>query len=175
MADQADDLGVPMRPARRPTQPTIPARIAELSRPTTSSNEPNKDADPSPSKPWTEQAERRTMVVGPGISLSGDIKSCDRLVVEGSVEATLHGCREMEISKSGLFKGNASVEQAEVSGQFEGELVVSKRLLIRSTGHVLGTITYGEIEIERGGRVSGTVNAHDNGAPAPNLGAVRAG
>jgi cytoskeletal protein CcmA (bactofilin family) len=159
MADQADDLGAPMRPARRPVQPTIPARIAELSRPNTSGNEPNEGTDPSPSKPWTEQAERRVMMVGREISLSGDIRSCDRLVVEGSVEATLHDCREMEIAESGFFKGNASIEQAEVRGQFEGELVVSKRLLIRFAGHVSGTITYGEIEIERGGKVSGTVQA----------------
>jgi len=163
-----------MRSARTPVQPTIPARITELSRTNTSGNEPDKGTDPSLTKPWTEQAERRTMVVGRGISLSGDIRSCDRLVVDGSVEATLHDCREMEISKSGLFKGNASVEQAEVSGQFEGELVVSKRLLIRSTGHVSGTITYGEIEIERGGKVSGVVQAQANGA-LPYVATVRAG
>ena len=109
------------------------------------------------------------MVVGRGISLSGDIRSCDRLVVEGSVQATLHECREMEIADRGLFKGNASIEQAEVSGQFEGEIVVSKRLLIRSTGHVSGTIIYGEIEIERGGKVSGTIQAHQHGATVPDL------
>ena len=57
-------------------------------------------------------------------------------------------------------------------GQFEGELVVSKRLLIRATGHVSGTITYGEIEIERGGRVSGVMQ--ENG-PVPYVGIVRAG
>jgi cytoskeletal protein CcmA (bactofilin family) len=175
MADQADDVGMPIRPGRRPVQPTIPARIAELSRSTTPGNEPNKSTDPSPSKPWTDQAERRTMVVGREISLSGDIRSCDRLVVEGSVEATLHDCREMEIAERGMFKGKASIEQAEVSGQFEGELVVSKRLLIRSTGHVSGTITYGEIEIERGGKVSGVVQAQQANGALPSAGIARAG
>jgi cytoskeletal protein CcmA (bactofilin family) len=112
------------------------------------------------------------MIVGREISLSGEIKSCNRLVVEGSVEASLHECREMEIAESGLFKGKASIEQAEVRGQFEGELIVSKRLLIRATGHVSGTITYGELEIERGGRVSGVMQ--ENG-PVPYVGIVRAG
>jgi cytoskeletal protein CcmA (bactofilin family) len=162
MADEADDLGVPMRPARTPAQPTIPARIAELSRSTTPGNEPNEVSGSALSTPRPAQAERRTMIVGYQVSLSGDIKSCDRLVVEGRVEATLHDCQEIEIGQAGMFKGNASTEQADVSGKFEGELVVSKRLLIRSTGHISGTITYGEIEIERGGKVSGTVNAHEN-------------
>jgi cytoskeletal protein CcmA (bactofilin family) len=44
----------------------------------------------------------------------------------------------MEIAETGYFKGTASIEQADVRGQFEGELVVSKRLLIRATGHVSG-------------------------------------
>jgi cytoskeletal protein CcmA (bactofilin family) len=35
--------------------------------------------------------------------------------------------------------------------------VVRKRLLIRAGGRVLGTITYGEIEIESGGEISGAV------------------
>jgi hypothetical protein len=36
-------------------------------------------------------------------------------------------------------------------------VVVAKRLLIRATGHASGTITYGEIEIEREGKVSGVI------------------
>jgi cytoskeletal protein CcmA (bactofilin family) len=63
----------------------------------------------------------------------------------------------MEIAESGLFRGDAFSEQAEIRGRFEGELVVRKRLLIRASGHVSGTISYGEIEIERGGKVLGTV------------------
>jgi cytoskeletal protein CcmA (bactofilin family) len=111
------------------------------------------------------------MIVGREIFLSGDIRSCNKLVVEGSVEATLHDCRDMEIAESGLFKGNAVIEHAEIRGQFEGELVVSKRLLIRSTGHVSGTISYGEIEIERGGKVSGVIQ---QAGAVPYFGGLRA-
>ncbi len=172
MAEKLEDLGIPIKPVRPPVPPTIPARITDLSHPSMSGKEPDKGSDPSPSSPRTEQAERRTMIVGREISLSGDIRSCNRLVVEGSVEATLHECREMEIAETGLFKGNASIEQAEVRGRFEGELVVSKRLLIRASGHVSGTISYGEIEIERGGKVSGVMQ--QNGL-VPYVGIVRAG
>ena len=48
---------------------------------------------------------------------------------------------------------------ADVHGRFEGELVVSKRLLIRAGGHVSGQITYGEIEIESGGAISGAIES----------------
>jgi cytoskeletal protein CcmA (bactofilin family) len=107
------------------------------------------------------------MVVGQGITLSGDIKSCNRLVVEGSLEATLHDCGQMEITGTGYFKGNASIKRGEISGEFEGELIVSERLLIRASGHVSGTVTYGEIEIERGGKITGIIQSSQDGVSLP--------
>jgi cytoskeletal protein CcmA (bactofilin family) len=172
MAEILDDLSVPMKPVRPPVPTSISARITDLSRPSTSGQEAESGPGPSPISPRTDQVERRTMIVGREVRLSGDIKSCNRLVVEGTVEATLHECRDMEVAENGLFKGNASSEQAEIRGRFEGELVVSKRLLIRTSGHVSGTISYGEIEIERGGKVSGTVQ--ENGL-IPHFGMLPAG
>jgi cytoskeletal protein CcmA (bactofilin family) len=167
MADNLENLDIPKMLAR--TGGTVPARVTDLPRSSAAGNEPGS----TPTTPRVDQTEPRSLIVGRReISLSGDIRSCNRLVVEGSVEATLHECREMEIAESGLFKGNAAIGQAEIRGQFEGELVVSKRLLIRASGHVSGTITYGEIEIERGGKVSGVIQ---EAGPVPSFGVVRAG
>jgi cytoskeletal protein CcmA (bactofilin family) len=101
--------------------------------------------------------DRRTLIIGQGTSLTGEVGSCDRLIVEGSIQATLHKCQHVIIAETGLFNGRSSTENADVPGRFEGELVVRKRLLIRKGGHVSGTITYGEIEIEAGGTISGTI------------------
>ncbi len=100
----------------------------------------------------------KRLIVGQGISLAGEITACDRLVVEGSVQVTLNQTRAIEITESGRFTGGkAEVEEAEISGVYEGELTVRRRLLIRSRGQVRGTVRYGELEIERGGRLSGSV------------------
>lgn len=101
--------------------------------------------------------EGRKLVVGRDISLAGEIKSCELLIVEGLVEADLKGCQLLQISDTGVFKGSAEVAQAEINGRFEGDLVVTERLLLRGTGSVEGTLRYNEIEIERGGRVVGSV------------------
>ncbi|HWK46761.1 MAG TPA: polymer-forming cytoskeletal protein [Stellaceae bacterium] len=114
-------------------------------------------ASPTPSR--QNEASTRQLIVGREISLSGEITACDRLVVEGSVEANLANCRDIDIAESGLFKGSASIEEAEIRGRFDGELTVRKRLLIRSTGKVVGTIRYGQIEIECGGQISGDIQS----------------
>jgi len=99
------------------------------------------------------------MIVGPGISLSGEINACDRLMIEGSVQASLQKCQHLSIAESGIFDGSAEIEEAEIRGRFEGDLVVRKRLRICAGGRVSGTISYREIEIEVGGRISGSIRA----------------
>lgn len=101
---------------------------------------------------------RRVLTVGADILLKGEIATCDRLVIEGKVDATLNDVHTVEIAEAGSFKGTAQVEYAEISGLFEGELKVKNRLVIYATGRVRGKITYGEIEIERGGELTGEIS-----------------
>ena len=113
---------------------------------------------PGPARSVGDEPGKR-LIVGHGISLSGEITACDRLVVDGSVQVTLNQTRAIEITESGRFtNGKAEVEEAEISGVYEGDLTVRNRLLIRSTGQVKGTVRYGEIEVERGGRISGSIS-----------------
>jgi cytoskeletal protein CcmA (bactofilin family) len=186
MAESSDDLGIPMKPARpaaapitapvRP--PAMPPRAPELARPAEAVRpadsplrRPDTAAEPRPN------GELRRLSVGREITLSGEINSCDKLIIEGCVEANLTNCRDVEIAETGLFKGSASIEEAEVRGRFEGNLTVRKRLLIKSSGRVTGTIRYGQIEIECGGQISGDIQAQAAGEGAeatPDAAPVRA-
>jgi cytoskeletal protein CcmA (bactofilin family) len=108
------------------------------------------------------------LTVGPGISLSGEIAACDRLVVQGDVRVTLDRVRALEVAEGGRFTGGrAEVEEAEVAGEYEGGLTVRGRLLVRGTGRVSGTVRYGELELERGGRLSGSVEALERAGVGP--------
>ncbi len=102
--------------------------------------------------------DRKTLVVGRDISLNGQILACDKLVVEGSVEADLSESQIIEIARHGRFKGTAVIDEADISGCFEGNLTVRKHLVVRSTGKIYGTINYSRVEIEAGGEISGNIN-----------------
>jgi cytoskeletal protein CcmA (bactofilin family) len=154
-----------------PPRPSDAARPAierpGIERPPASHAEP--PAAPR-SAPRRNETEQRTLIVGREISLSGEITSCDRLVVEGSVEANLANCREIDIAESGLFKGTASIDDAEIRGRFEGTLIARQHLHIRSTGRVTATVSYAEVEIEPGGQLSGTVQVLSPGGPTSSTG-----
>jgi cytoskeletal protein CcmA (bactofilin family) len=140
--------------ARVPARP--PGSLSPLRGPPPILREmPLRSAEPpsAPAKP----AEGRRLVIGREISLTGEIASCERLIVEGRVDGALTQCRDLSIVKGGSFKGVATVEEAEIRGSFEGTLNAKKRLVIRAGGSVVGTVRYGAIEIERGGRIEGDV------------------
>jgi cytoskeletal protein CcmA (bactofilin family) len=153
-----------------PVLPSQPARSGSVERSQGGSTPPQATPYPSATAPAPgaaprrSEAEQRTLIVGREIALSGAITSCDRLVVEGSVEANLANCREIDIAESGLFKGSASIEEAEIRGRFEGTLIARKRLHIRATGKVTATVSYAQIEIETGGQIAGEIQVLTPGA-----------
>jgi cytoskeletal protein CcmA (bactofilin family) len=170
MTEFGDELGIPAKPAPRavgaaPTPAPMRSAVAAPAArpmgdaPKAADAKAGGDASRGGTTTQKRDAETRKLIVGREISLSGEITSCDRLVVEGSVEANLANCRDIDIAESGLFKGSASIDDAEVRGRFEGTLNVRRRLLIRATGKVTGNVRYGQIEIECGGQISGDIQA----------------
>jgi len=98
-----------------------------------------------------EAAERRTLVVGRGISVQGTVQDAERLVVEGTVEASMIRATELSIAHGGVFKGAVEVEEAEIAGTIDGTLTARGNLIVRTTGKVLGTANYRRLQVEDGG------------------------
>lgn len=113
-----------------------------------------------------EHAGLRKLTVGREITLSGDITTCDILMVEGNIDATLRDGKILEISQDGHFRGSAEVDEADIAGKFEGTLTVRGRLKLRTTGQIEGTLSYGEIEVEAGGRLVGELKVLTGAASA---------
>ncbi|NQZ14594.1 MAG: polymer-forming cytoskeletal protein [Alphaproteobacteria bacterium] len=111
----------------------------------------------SPQPANEAESNGRKLVIGQGISLSGEIEACDHLIVEGTVEAALKGASNMDISEAGAFYGTVEIEEATIAGRFEGDITVNGRLTIQSTGVIIGSITYKELAIEAGATVEGSV------------------
>ncbi|MBX7147111.1 MAG: polymer-forming cytoskeletal protein [Alphaproteobacteria bacterium] len=105
-----------------------------------------------------DSSEGKRLIVGRDIVLTGEIRACQKLVVEGRVEASLTDSRSIEIAEFGVFKGSAQIETADISGRFEGDITVHGRLTIRSTGRIVGSIHYAELEVEKGGILSGQID-----------------
>jgi cytoskeletal protein CcmA (bactofilin family) len=103
--------------------------------------------------------DMRRLTVGREITLTGEIATCDVLVVEGNVSATLRDGRMIEITEAGMFQGTVEIDNADIAGKFEGDLIVHDRLTVRSTGRISGRIQYGELEVQAGGQLLGEIQS----------------
>jgi cytoskeletal protein CcmA (bactofilin family) len=139
-----------MAPVPRPSVMEPPRRAPDV----TATTGRRPEVKPAPAG----DNEGKKLIVGREIVLTGEIRACDRLVVEGRVEAALTDSRSIEIAATGMFKGKAQIDTAEISGRFEGDLIVNHKLTIHSSGRVTGNIRYGQIEIARGGVISGQID-----------------
>ena len=132
------------KPSGQLFRPEIPRRVAEI---------PGAPRRGDHRLSLDDDANRLT--VGRNISLNGEITACEKLVVEGRVEASMSNAHVIEVAPTGVFKGSAEVEEADISGYFEGTLVAKGVLTIRKDGKVSGSVQYGKIVIESGGEISG--------------------
>ncbi len=115
---------------------------------------PRPGMPPPPPRP-APGGERRTLVVGKGISVQGTVQDAERLVVEGTVEASMIRATELSIAQGGVFKGAVEVEEAEIAGTIDGTLTARSNLIVRATGKVLGTAHYRRLQVEDGGQITG--------------------
>ena len=156
---KAEESGADM-PLDVPSKEPAPAARSTPSR--AARTRPARRAPPPQTEPARRispgaDSEGKCLVVGRSIALSGRIESCEKLVVEGTVETEMNGCRELEIARTGVFRGTAEVESADISGVVEGTLTAHGVLTLRSCGRIQGKISYGQLEIERGGTLIGDV------------------
>jgi cytoskeletal protein CcmA (bactofilin family) len=107
--------------------------------------------------PLRAPAERRTLVVGRGISVQGTVQDAERLTVEGTVESTMIHATELVVAHGGVFKGEVEVEDAEVAGTVDGTVTARGSLVVRATGRLLGTARCRRLQVEDGGQITGRI------------------
>lgn len=135
-------MGMPPKPGNAPVRPGVPAPAA----------------GPSRGGPLTTAGtERRTLIVGRGISLQGTVTDAERLVVEGTVESQMIQAAELSVAQAGVFRGEVQVEDAEIAGLFDGTVTARGNLIIRSTGKIKGMARYKKLSVEEGGQIIGTM------------------
>lgn len=124
--------------------PQIPRRVADI---------PN----PAAVRAAAAESDGRSLIVGKAIRMKGEIAGCERLVIEGQVDAALSEVKSIEVTASGQFKGTAEVESAVIAGVYEGSLKVSGHLEVASTGAIKGSVSYKTIMVANGGKLEGTI------------------
>ncbi len=88
--------------------------------------------------------------------LQGTFTVPDSASISGNVEGEITA-RELILTSTAVIRGKVTADIIDLRGEIYDTIVAKKSLFIRSTGKVVGTVQYAEIEIEKGGELQGTM------------------
>jgi len=101
-----------------------------------------------------------SLMIGQGVSITGTIKAENEVIIQGKIDGDID-CNNVSINKSGIVKGKIQSEIMTVEGKIEGEFNVNSILHIKSNGSAIGKISYGNIQIDEGGKIFGEIKSKE--------------
>ena len=97
--------------------------------------------------------------VGPSITIEGDVKGEEDLLVEGKVAGKITvPAHSVTIGASGHVKAQVHARSITIEGEVEGDLVGEEDVVIRPSGHVVGNIVSPRVSLESGCRFKGSID-----------------
>ena len=107
-------------------------------------------------------------IIDKGLTVEGMISSKGKLIIRGTVKGTLVG-ETVIISKEGAVFAETTADSMTIGGTFEGEIRVSRDLVILSTGSCTGKVIYKDLVVEPKGILNAQAicNAGKDSNPGP--------
>ena len=98
---------------------------------------PSKQAKPDPKNPGAETA---MSVIAQGMRVVGDIECGGVLKIEGIVEGTIRGPRQLLLGRQGEVKGDIHAREIVLGGKVQGTVIADERIEIQGTAFVTGDV-----------------------------------
>jgi len=98
------------------------------------------------------------LVVGEGVVLTGTLQVPNMALVSGVINGDLK-VHSLTVGRTGKIEGKIDCQIADIAGHVKDDLHVHELLFIRATATLSGNILYKDIEIEKGAKISGQLNA----------------
>lgn len=100
--------------------------------------------------------------IGPAVSIEGEIRGQEDIIIEGQVKGTLHfPAANVRITEQGRVEANIRVKSVSIRGEVVGDIEASARVTIERTGRMRGNISASVISIEEGAQFKGAIRIVD--------------
>lgn len=96
--------------------------------------------------------------VGEGVQINGDVTVPESAFIAGEMNGKLK-TKHLELEESGAVDGDVIAHTINAAGKVKGKVTAEEFLSIKLGGKVHGEIRHGDLEIQRGGSISGNVEA----------------
>ena len=118
-----------------------------------------KDGDKNESR--SGAVEAALSIIAAGMRITGDIETNGTLKVDGRIEGSVLGARQMMLGRNGTVQGNVHAGEVVVGGLVDGAIVADERLELQSSAVVNGDIDTKSIVVLEGARINGAVRMQE--------------
>lgn len=98
--------------------------------------------------------------------IKGNITSQADFRIDGKLDGNVKTSGKVVIGKDGLIKGKVECVNADIEGNFNGELFVSELLSLKSSAKIEGTVNVAKLSVEPGATFNASCSM-GKGAVAP--------
>lgn len=110
--------------------------------------------------------EAALSIISAGVTVIGDIESNGILKIDGTIEGSVRGARQVLLGTAGSIHGDVATVEAVIAGAVHGSILASVRLELQSTATVNGDVDTKSIVVLEGARINGNVRMNDAGQKA---------
>src|SRR5262245_28967049 len=121
------------------------------------------------SNPYDTATERMS-VLPPTLRFKGELKAEEDLLIQGTVEGSIHHTQRVTVGKEGRVKANIRAQTIKVEGNVEGDLHAERSVYVGETGDLRGNIHAPSVSLVEGSRFNGSVDmdaSRSQGATRP--------
>jgi cytoskeletal protein CcmA (bactofilin family) len=108
------------------------------------------------SKENAELANKKNQIEK-GTKIIGDIESHGNIRLDGDMIGNVNSQSKVVLGQTCNMEGKLVAQNAEVSGEIKGEIVVSDLLILKGTAIVNADVVYGKLMIEDGAVLNGAL------------------
>ena len=126
---------------------------------------------PAPSKPSKPDpknagADTAMSVIATGMRIVGDIECTGVVKIEGIVEGSVRGARQLLLGRQGEIRGDLQAREVVLGGRVEGSVIADERIEIQGTAIVSGDVHTKSIVVLEGGKINGKIKMDEQVAAA---------
>lgn len=100
--------------------------------------------------------------------IKGNITSQADFRIDGKLDGNVKTSGKVVIGKDGLIKGKVECVNADIEGNFDGELFVSELLSLKASAKIEGTVNVSKLSVEPGATFNASCSMGKGVASNPN-------
>jgi len=101
-------------------------------------------------------------IIGPSVKVEGEFVTEGNMIIEGVICGMIKTTKNLKVGENSKIFANIYAENALISGEIQGNIVILGKLELTPTAKIFGDIKTSSISIENGAILNGKLTMTDN-------------